>query len=158
MKVDAQRLRERGWNDEEIGHAKRIVGNAKRHKHPHLSLLKEATFWAVVVLMGASTLAAAYLVAPLFLFATGVVLYPFLIVLGVGLGSLFDHVINDLDQLEPKHHVIISSFVPLIGVIGFVTILGRIGSVGSLGHEPVVSSAVFLVSFLGPYVYRRWRR
>lgn len=156
MDINAERLREKGWSEAEIQHAQKIVSRAKRHKHPHQDVLNETIFWGMLILAGSTMVAVTYWILPLFIISTDSILYPILIIIGLSFGMLINHVIKDLDHLKLHHHIILSATLPIIGLVSFLSVLGRIDDATALGgntHSALLSSIVFIVSFLLPYFY-----
>ncbi|MBD3209453.1 hypothetical protein GF367_03465 [Candidatus Woesearchaeota archaeon] len=156
MRVDAERLREKGWSEAEITHAQGIVTKAKKRRYQHRNALDEAVYWGLLVLSAGTMVAVAYWIIPLFIFASSKVLYPLLILIGLSFGMLFTVIIKDLDHLKTHHHIILVLIVPITGKISFLALLGSISnaeSIGGIAHSPVVAGAAFIISFLAPYLF-----
>lgn len=156
MDINAERLREKGWSEAEIKHAQKIVSKAKRHKHPHQDLLNETIFWGMLTLAAGTMVAVTYWIIPLFIFSSSSILYPIIIIIGLTFGVLISHVLKDLDHLKLHHHVILIATLPITGIISFLGILGKIDDAVLLGgtvHNVLLSSIIFIISFLLPYFY-----
>ncbi|MFP4523982.1 MAG: hypothetical protein ACLFO2_01515 [Candidatus Woesearchaeota archaeon] len=156
MNVDAARLREKGWSEAEISHAKKVMGKVKRRKHPHTKALDEALFWGLLMLSVFAMASVAYLIIPLFMFAKSIVLYPTLVGLGIGLGLLFRVVIKDLDHLKTHHHATLTIVTPVTGIAIFIAMLGKFTDATALGgvhHSPLLVGLTFAAAFMAPYAY-----
>jgi len=158
MNIKEERLREKGWSEEEIHHAKSIVKKIKkqRKKHPHKDLLGESVYWFLVAAIIGSIIALAYWTLPLFIFLPEKIFYPLLIIIGLSFGMLLWIVVKDLDHLEARHHAIISTLIPLTGGLSFSIILGKYSELAnSLGTDYNILSItlIFIFSYAAPYAY-----
>ena len=161
MRIDAQKLREKGWSEAEIKHTQGVLAKVKRRKHPHREALLQALFWGLLALSAGSMVAVSYLIIPLFIISSSTIIYPVLIIIGLSLGSLVNHTMKDLDHLKTHHHVIVGLVVPITGIISFLSVLGRFGNVPALGgvtHSALLSAITFIISFLAPYAYHHLQK
>ncbi|MBN1275412.1 hypothetical protein JXA12_03910 [Candidatus Woesearchaeota archaeon] len=161
MYINAERLREKGWSEAEIKHAQRIVNKAKRHKHPHHHLLDEAIYWGVLFLAIGTIIANTYWVIPLFFFSKSTVLYPVIIIMALAYGTLFSHVIKDLEHLERHHHIIFSAAIPITSITSFFLILTRmkdLEAVSGIKHGIALTAVIFTIFFILPYLYELTQR
>jgi len=161
MRIHHEYLKAKGWSDEEIRHAKRILSRVKRRKHPHHRLLEEALYWGLVLLSLLASIVVALWVLPLIVVGVEGVLYPVLAVIGLSFGVLFTTVMRDLDHLTPRHHAVVVFLIPLTGIVSFFLVSAQVRSVARLvgvgTPSGVLEGFVFSACFLVPYLYHVMR-
>jgi len=158
--MELKKLRAKGWSKEEIDDAiKRIHSEHKKEKHHeyyehHSTLL----YWTTLLVLLISNMLVA------------VVLIPFLVVINTGLiyfivgmfgfvfGILFNHLVRDIEHLEPHHHALAAIFIPVVAIINLFAIVPVTNGVrillntGSL-ENPLVVAAAYVLMFILPYIW-----
>ena len=157
MEINHDRLKLRGWSEEEIAHTTKIVERIKRSSHPHKNLLNETVFWTILFLAIATMIATTYWIIPLFIAMDNSVFYPFILIIGISFGLLYSAVIRDLDHLKVHHHLLLASAIPATTIISFALILSQANNIIN-HHNTLIAGAVFSISFLAPYLIEHFVR
>lgn len=161
MRLDKQRLRDRGWSGHEIKKTERMLLKAERKKHPLFRWLEKAVLW---LLLGVTLLA---------IFSVAIVIWPasitlpsgaltgILVILGLALGSLYTLVVADIEWVEHHHHIAFALLLggaALLTVAALITRYNRLGEALGTGvhHEPWLLSFFFALSLLLPYIAHLW--
>ena len=153
MEIDKDKLRAKGWSEEEIKHAHKVISKAKRAKHPHRHALQETVFWALIIASSFAAAAIAYWFIPILTLFKDSVVYPFTIIIGLAFGLLFSHVMHELEHLERHHHLIIHTIIPLSAIVSFLLVIGRTNNFGAEVHNGILIGCTYALSFLSPYIY-----
>lgn len=157
MKLNHERLKSKGWTDEEIEQTRQILLEAEEKKHPRHIMLEKAIYWIVlgVILIGA--IASAWLMEPIMLATTPTQAAVFVGIFGVLFGVLASILIKDIEELEVHHHLIISAIIPVVAIGASVIISKRVKLIQEAlglagGHHPLLLAGVFAVGAILPYI------
>ena len=154
MEIKPEQLRKKGWTEKEINHAKSILKKAKGHKHPHNNLLNEGLFWGILGLSIFAMVAITYWITPLFMYSKTAILIPIIILIGVAFGFLFRIIIKDLDHFKVHHHTLLIIAIPVAGILSSIAIFGSVIKSGVITqNNPYITSIIFILSFLAPYIH-----
>ncbi len=152
------RLREKGWSDEEIERTLSILKRAEVNKPKQMMFLDKVVFWFGLFLAMLGNFFVAVALIPIFLAVGSPQLYAVLAVVGLAFGSLFEILLRDIHRLSEHDQIMSGVFMAAIAIIS-IYIMVRIAMhiEGALGLDtmllhPVPVSAVYLVSFMAPYV------
>ena len=156
MKVDETKLREKGWSEEEIEHAKGILLQAEQTKHPHMKALEKATYWILFIILVAGAIAITWLMEPLLIVMNTTQAILTFAVAGGLFGTLASILIQDIDHTQQHHHAIIAISIPAVALVTSVTIVTRINKITEVftdiaNHNPYILAGIFAVSALIPY-------
>lgn len=161
MHLDEDKLRSKGWTEEEIRHTRKLVNKVKRKKHPHQHMLLDVVYWSILLFTIAIIISISYWVVPLFVFAnTGILLF-LIIIIGLLFGGLFGRILHDLDHLERHHHLLFTIIAPITGIASFGIVLAQANTFAKAfnnQHNVLVTGALFVISFLAPYIYHSWQQ
>ena len=154
--VKTENLKARGWTPQEIEKYKKTIA---KHEHYYGSTktFHRLIYWFSLLILTVCNLLVAVFLVPFILVLQGAFVYIIIGVLGLIFGLLFNHVIQNIEHLELRHHVFAAIFIPLIAVINIfvmVTAANRISEILQLTIElnPLMLSSVYVSLFLIPYV------
>ncbi len=157
------RLRAKGWSEEEIAHAHRVVARAEVGKHPAHAFLEMAVFWGLLVVTAASMIAVSLGLVPLLLVFDTLLVIPLLAMLGFCLGTLFSVVIQDIEWLEAHHHGLATLVLGTLAVANLWLVTNGLNAAEArLGfgeaHYPLLLGAVFATTVIAPYAWHLIQR
>jgi len=156
MKLNEDKLRTRGWSEEQINHTKQVILEAEKKKHPKLKLLEEIIEWIILTTIVLSSIAGAWLIEPLLFVLTEKGALIAIGISGIIFGSFASMIIKQIDKLETKHHLIISLTIPLSAIITSIVITKQTQSIiklvdSGLNHNPYWLGIVYAICTLIPY-------
>lgn len=153
-----QRLREKGWTEEEIKKTMDILYSEEK-KLKHLHFAKGAhpiLYWLglIIAIIGNFVLSVAFI--PFMMFLTSLQLYVILAVVAYIFGAVFNVIIKDIEHIDTKHHIIAGAFIPalaLITVFVMTNVSNRVSEfiMAPNPHNPIIVSVIYLVFFSAPY-------
>jgi VIT1/CCC1 family predicted Fe2+/Mn2+ transporter len=157
--MDAQRLRKKGWSEQEISHAKGIFDKAEEQKHPEIAFGEHVRLWTLLFILLVGTLGAVIGLLPVLLF-----LKPMLSTLIiVGLGGCFGLLLGgglSVLKIHPKHHrhgvSILIVLMVVVLTIGFALLEKRYaGLPGVWLPNPLALGLIFTFAMTIPYTLDR---
>jgi len=158
-----KRLKQKGW-PEDIASKTEEVLSKKQEKHIEFGkTMTGLLFWIALLVLTVCMIGLALFLIPFMIVIRSVFLQFIVMALGVIFGLFFVVILEDMEHLEKKHHVIAAFYIPIMA-IAFLTI-----SVGisrrietilgiELVHSPFVVSAVFVITFMLPYFISLMRK
>ncbi|MFW6378857.1 MAG: hypothetical protein ACOCZV_02445, partial [Nanoarchaeota archaeon] len=166
MKVEERKLREKGWSEKEIQHAKQILTAAEKTKHPHMEALEKATYWMLLVIIIIGAIAIPWLMEPLLIVMTKAQAIISFAITGAMFGTLASILIQDIEHARHHHHAIVGITIPIVAIVSSVTIVANVNSLKDIftniaNYNPYILAIVFGVTALIPYtimVYIRHKR
>jgi len=160
MKNLYQKLKEKGWSNEEISRAGSIITKAETKKTKFVSFLDIFIYWFAFFVSIIGNMVISIALVPFLLAFQGVFLFAVIIILALVFGFLFDFLIRDIEKLQKKHYVIAGIFIPAIAAItifymtmfaNYVSVKLKIGFL----HSPFWITVIYVIAFSAPYmVYR----
>lgn len=156
MKINEKKLREKGWSEEDINHAKSIISQAEEKKHPKIKFLEEAIEWVILITVVLASIAGAWLIKPLLFVLTQTQALVAIAILGTAYGLFASVIIKQIEQIETHHHLIMLSTVPIAAIITSVVITKQVQTVIDavnlgLEHNPYWLGIVYTIFSLIPY-------
>ncbi|MBN2052313.1 hypothetical protein JW756_02315 [Candidatus Woesearchaeota archaeon] len=158
MKKELQKkLHLKGWSKQEIAHARKIMSQAERKKHPDVRKLEQSMYWFTLIIGVLGTILLSLVLMPILIINNNHWSYILTGVFGFILGSIIVIIIKDLHWLESHHHLSLSLAVPIVALFNFFIVVNRINLLNySLGlaryHNPVLLGIDYFVCFLVPYI------
>jgi hypothetical protein len=157
MKIHHNKLKKRGWTDEEIQHAHGVIQKAHKKKHGAYKFLEVATFWGMLVLALLGVLAVGIVLVPVLIMLNTLTVIAILSLLGLSLGGLFSVVFQDIEWLETSHHI---ATILLLGIITIFPTWLLVAKMNALTiaynlqqpHNPWLISGIFTLALLLPYL------
>jgi UDP-N-acetylmuramyl pentapeptide phosphotransferase/UDP-N-acetylglucosamine-1-phosphate transferase len=149
---------EKGW-PEEIARKTDEILSSKHMQEKHVEFGKTMTglmFWIALLVLTLCMIGFALFLIPFLIMTSSYFLQFVVMALGVVFGLIFVFIINDIEHLERKHHIIAGFYIPIMA-IAFLTISVAISNrvdeiLGiKLVNSPWIVSLVFVITFMVPY-------
>lgn len=156
MKKDLiSKLKDKGWSEEEIERATRTMLNTK--KTPFIAALDRIAYWVALFILIFGNFLISVLLIPFLLVTDGLFLYLFIFILAFIFGLIYNVLIEDIDKLETNHKILAGVFIPALAIINIYIIVGVTNHMITIfnldkNNNPFLISAVYIVSFIAPYV------
>ena len=114
-------------------------------------------YWMALLVLIISNLVVAVVLIPLLLALNPFPLYLIVMLVGVFIGLIFNHLIKDVEHLERKHHLFAGILIPVVGVVDLFIVVAVANKLAKIlliptQNDPLTVSLVFVASFLFPYV------
>lgn len=147
--MNQNRLREKGWSEEEI-----------QHLNQHYSPKKEATVITIfsLLMLLFALIAVPYAYAILSQIIPSALLYTVLLFVASGLGAVFGMLLIDVDRLLHHHHIALAIIIPLISVTSMFVSMKNL-YFGVFSHNAYIASTIYAIGFVIPYlvmIRHRW--
>jgi len=157
-----QRLKAKGWTDEEIQNAMQTMQSEKARFSKPTKELNKVLYWIslLIAILGNFVLAVAMI--PILLFIGEVPLYFVLAIVGLSFGSLYNIIIRDIEFVDPKHHIIAGIFLPAISIILMFVVVRLVNKLALRSPEIFIHQNIFLIPiiyvffFMIPYGYTKY--
>lgn len=161
MKFNEQSLREKGWNEEEITHAKKIMETAHKNRPPSHKYHKQSLYWFLLIMILSIGVGGAYLMGALILFVSQNTAYLLIGITGLMFGTFAGIVVKDIEDLEKHHHLAISIIIPITAIMGSMIMSKQVSKTADyLGKvvklHPFAWGLIFSVCILIPYGIFMW--
>ena len=153
------KLKEKGWSDEEIKHAQKVLERSEKHD----VFFSKIVFWSALLVTIFANVLVSLILIPFLIVLNQWVLYSLIILLGGTIGFLYNFLITDIGHLEKKHHILASIIIPVIALANLVVMVIFSNrfiadlNINNPPHNPWIVSAVFIVAFIIPYLVDRIR-
>ena len=156
MKFDEKSLRSKGWSEEEIVHARKIVDKAHENKHPTHKYLEQAMYWFLFIIIIGIAIGGAFLIEPFLLWLKPAGAYLVISIIGLVFGTFAGIVVKDIEELERHHHLAVSIIIPVTAVISSIIISKQVKvAAEEIGRSvqiyPLALAMIFSVCILIPY-------
>jgi len=156
--ITRDKLIAKGWSKEEIDKTMDIMDRAKKHPHPHTHYVNLSVYWIALVIIFIGNIAFSLLLLPLILTLNGMTLFFIILLLGFVFGILMSIIINDIENLERKHHLLIFFLFPIFALINFIIVVNIankniVAELTGLHQNPWIIGLIYIVSFMLPYIY-----
>ena len=147
------------WTPGEVDKAVKIIRNAESKKSNVVKILDKSVYWIVLLIVVLGNVAVSVMLIPVLLVLRSFMLYFVIAVLGVSFGLLFEILIRDIENLEKRHHFIISSVIPITALVSMgviTTITNKLEITLKLNndqHSLLLVGGVYAIAFMLPYIY-----
>jgi len=154
------RLRNKGWNEQDITHAMEIIEQAKLQKPSKLRFLDSIIYWIVLFVALIGNFIISIILIPFMLAMEGIRLIFIIGVIGFAFGAFFDLIISDLKNLQNKQVIIAGVFLPILALINvslmteFANYIQKTLGILNAQHNPIVISIVYVFAFMMPYLIK----
>lgn len=163
----AKTLREKGWTEEEVTKAMNTM-NAETSDLKHLDKREEITshfntfiYWTGLLIAIIGNILLSVILVPLMLYLSPGILYFVIIVVGLTFGTLFNALINSIEEVDYKHHIVAGLFIPTIALLN-VFIMVRLSNqlnqalqLTEITYQPMLIGAIYVASFMVPYIFTK---
>jgi len=141
----------------------KLKADEKPKKQFYAESTSQALYWASLLILIISNLLVAVVLIPFLLTLKGFQISLLVILLALTFGAIFNMLIVNIDFLKRRHHLIALVVIPLISLASLGLVLGVSNRIAdalklSIRQEPIVISAIYIVSFLLPYVFFNIRK
>ena len=156
MKLSKEKLAKKGWTKKEIEKTSQILDNINSKHIKYYKSSSQILYWMVLVVLTVCNFVVAVVLIPFLLVINPMQFYMINILLGLVFGLLFNTLINDIEHLERRHHIIAAIFIPFVSLINILimtSVANRLAEMLKLtsNANPLLASLVFVVAFIAPY-------
>lgn len=161
MKIDEQNLKEKGWSEEEIAHAQKIIGKAHENKHPTHKNLEKAMYWFLFIIIIGIGIGGAFLIEPFLLYLKPTGAYILIGIVGLVFGTFAGIIVKDIEELEKHHHLAVSIIIPIVAIISSIIISKQVRAAAQeIGRtvevHPIMLAIISSICILIPYAIFIW--
>ncbi|MEM4267814.1 MAG: hypothetical protein QXK37_03190 [Candidatus Woesearchaeota archaeon] len=154
--IDIEKLRKK-LEPHEVKNIEDIIKNPKEKHSAIIRPLNLFIYWTSLLVLGISNFFASFLLIPTMLFLNGIRLYVIVIVFGLILGTLFTFLLQGMEHMERKFHIIALIFMPLLGVADISIMASVVKKISAeIGNVQIGSISViislYVFSFILPYI------
>ncbi len=160
-----ERLRMKGWTEEEIAKAMRTLKRTSEMKSRSSRFLEGSLYWIALLLATLASFFMAVMLVPLLIVASGFWGFVGLAVFGLSFGLLFEWLHCRLEGLSNKEYIISGIYFPAIALINVYIITRLSNRLSELivkfsggyaaFHSPALVAWSFLPAFLAPYIVHK---
>jgi hypothetical protein len=166
MKEDfKQKLREKGWSDQDINKAEGILDKAaEKTETKKIDLF---VYWTALIISIVINIIVSGIIIPMMFMIHGLALIGLVFVVSLFFGWVFYILIKDIENMEIHHHIIAGLFIPAIALVN-VFIIVNLGNrlirynMPQLMQIPLSSplqiSIVYAIGFTIPYLLSQLRK
>ena len=156
MKLNEEKLKEKGWEEHEIEHARGVLERAEQEKHPRMKQLEHMTFIILLVIVIFGAIASTWLMEPLLIAMNTTQAYVTTLILGGLFGTLASILMRDIEHTQQHHHLILASVVPVSAIVASIIIVNKVNEITetievATQHNPYVLGVLFTIATLIPY-------
>lgn len=163
-KTLSQKLAEKGWTKEEIDKTLNIMYSPEKAegRTVYTRRINPIIYWTALIVMIVGNLIISVVLIPFLLLLTSFQLYFVIAVAAFAFGLMFNLVINDIEHIDPQHHIIAGIFIPAFAIITtyvMVTVANRLSFVvqSPIHQNSIIVSVVYVVAFMLPYAVQKIR-
>ena len=155
-----QRLKQKGWTDEDIYKAVAIIEKGKQKKTSKSHIFDTIMYWLVLLVALIANFIISIILIPFLVAMHGVSLYTIIIIIGFAFGAFFDLLIRDIEKIQDKDIIIAGIFLPLLALINVILMvnfsnnLQKVMGLSNIQHNPVIVSIAYVSAFILPYIIR----
>lgn len=158
MEALKERLAKKGWGKREIEQTVSILQEAETKKSMWILWLDEALIWLSLLIAILGNFVLSVVLVPFLLVLSGSALYATLLCLGAAFGMVFTLLLQTIEKIEIKKHIMAGVLIPIIGLINMYIIahfsndLIVLLKLTTTEHNPALISMVYIFAFLLPYL------
>ena len=155
-----ERLKQKGWSDDDIYKAVAIIERGKQKKTKKSSFFDSIMYWLVLLVALIGNFIISIILIPFLVAMHGVSLYTIIIIIGFAFGAFFDLLIRDIEKVQNKDVIIAGIFLPLLALINVILMvnfsnnLQEVIGLTNVPHNPIIIGSVYVASFILPYIIR----
>lgn len=153
-----ENLLNKGWKKEEVEKAMSTMSSQTEHSMEVELHMNRFIYWAALVVAVIGNLMLSVVLIPFLLVMTPFALYVTVVIIAIVFGLLFNLLINDIEELDYKHHIIAGIFIPFIALFNIymiVTLSNKVNALVDLTplkQNPLPVGIVYVAAFMAPYV------
>lgn len=155
-----ERLKRKGWSDEDIYKAIEIIEKGKKKKPKNIAFLDSIVYWLILFVALIGNFIISIILIPFMLAMQGTRLYIIILIIGFAFGAFFDLLIRDLKKVENKEVIIAGIFLPVLALINvifmvrFSNYFQQMLGLGAAENNPIIVAVVYVFAFVLPYAIR----
>ncbi|MBS3115926.1 hypothetical protein J4482_04900 [Candidatus Woesearchaeota archaeon] len=157
------RLAEKGWSRDEIMKAANILhGKDDPGKIYFQKQMNPVVYWLTLIISIVANMVVSVVLIPFLLTVKDALTLYFIIgLLALTFGFFFNLLLTDIENVDPKHHVIAGVFIPALAVINIfivinvTSVLDKVLLGGQLTQNAFVIAIVYVVAFIAPYLVNK---
>ncbi len=163
--VDREKLKKKGWSEEEIDDAEEKLSRAEAKKSEWVKALDSLIYWALLGVVVLGTVAISVFLTPLVVFIdSSFFLYFVALLLALLLGTVHSTAVQNLHWLTKKHHFSSHLIIPVVALVNFYIVVSQANTfVSAAGientHNPWLLGVFFGVGLVLPqtvqWIYKR---
>lgn len=155
-----QRLAEKGWSKDEINKAASILhGKEDPGQIYFQKQMNPVVYWLTLIIAIVANMVISVVLIPFMLaIESAYTLYLVVGLLALAFGFFFNLLLTDIEQVDPKHHVIAGIFIPALAVINIMivinvtSVLDKVLLGAQFAHNSIMIAAVYVIAFIAPYI------
>lgn len=155
-----EKLSEKGWTKEEIEKATQILSSPdKKGRVIFTKKMNPILYWMTLIVAIIGNMIISVILIPLLIaIESAVALYSIIALLGLAFGFLFNVLLIDIEQIDPKHHVIAGIFIPVIALINIFIVVNITNIIDQaifgtqIQQNAFIIGIIYVAAFIGPYL------
>ncbi len=146
------KLKEKGWNDADILHAKNELEKATSHD----IFFSKIVFWSALIVVIFANLIVSLILIPVLTVLNQYILYALVVILAGSIGFLYNFLITDIGHLKKHHHISASIIIPILAIANMIIMVVVSNNfisklaINNAPHNPYILSIIFAVAFIIP--------
>ena len=154
------RLREKGWAEEEIAKTVNLLySEEKQIKHQIFSSKNSGLiYWVGLLIAIIGNLIISVIFIPFLMILNSLQLYIVMGIMGLIFGSMFNLIIKDIERIKNQHHVYAGVLIPALALITVFVMTQVANTFNQIinnpnTHNPFIISIVYVLLFSFPYMW-----
>ena len=162
-KTKEETLREKGWEEKDIKKAMDIIESRKViDKSGSFEAMSRAVYWTALIITIIGNFLIGVVLVPFLLGLAQIQLYIVIATLAIAFGFLFNLLINDIEHVDYKHHIVAGIFIPMMAIITIYVVTSLTNDLSRVTglknpHNPLLVSVVYVAAFITPYIIGKIR-
>ncbi len=157
MKLDEEKLRQKGWHENDIQYTKNIIKHAEENKQKKIIILEKIAIWLVIISVIGAAIAGAWIIEPLLIVLNKTGALIAIGISGLFFGTIMSYSIKKIEVLEKHHHRIISIIIPISAIITSILITKQAMKIIEIAnihleHNPIALGITYVITTLIPYI------
>ncbi len=154
------RLKKKGWTDNDINKAIAIIKRGKNKTPKKIIFLDSIVYWIVLFIALIGNFVVSIIFIPFLLVMQGLKLYIIILIIGFVFGVFFNFLIREIENIPNKDLVIAWVVLPLLTIINIVLIvkfsnyLQQSLGLSNIQHNPLLVGIVYVCAFIIPYIIK----
>ena len=157
-KKTIEKLKKRGWNEEEIRKAHSIIESRHRmDKSRSIPTSNRVVFWTIFVSIIILNFLVSLTLVPFLVVFDKIWLDIVLIIIALSFGILFTFMIN-LGHISRRHQVFAGMIIPIVAIFNFIFItylanaINEILQLTSVRQSPTTIAVIYVIAFIVPFL------
>ncbi len=156
--IREETLRKKGWSEKDIKQAMKILGE-KRNVF-FMDRFSTYIYWASLLIIIVGNLFVSVALLPFFMYLSNWMMAVVVGIIAATFGALFNILIKDIEMTDPKHHVIMSVFLPIFVLINMYVMADvanhfvKFNAVTTL-QKPIFVAVIYAAGFTLPSIFAK---